>query len=356
MLSLWPVGSALRLSRWLVALCVLQLVIALAVDLPRFLSEGNPDVISGTFGENPYQLVFFLLVVAGLLAGIFTFEKRRAAARLTPLLLIAILAVIFLAQYRSLLVTTALTIVLLGMLLSSVAARGIVVAALAGAAMLGSLAYVAKNIPGLKFGSTIQEAQADPTLYLRERLKTLDVIERVFADTPRFAVTGTGPGTYSSRAWRTFARTESDSDSDVAGDYVLKLTQGRPYRTDVSDKYVKPQLRGQAVISGSFKLTTPLASYLSLLAEVGIFGFLLIVGLYAWALVRSLRMALASGRKSRAGDPLPALACASTVAFFVLLQLAALDNWLEVTRITFIAWIIFAVVTKEFAGRKGLDA
>lgn len=173
---------------------MLQLVIALAVDLPRFLSEGNPDVISGTFGENSYQLVFFLLVVAGLACGIFTFEKPRAAARLTPLLLIAILTVIFLAQYRSLLVTTALTIVLLGMLLSSVTARGIVVAALAGAAMLGSLAYVAKNIPGLKFGSTIQEAQADPTLDLRERLKTLDVIERVFADTPRFAVTGKGAG------------------------------------------------------------------------------------------------------------------------------------------------------------------
>jgi hypothetical protein len=34
--------------------------------------------------------------------------------------------------------------------------------------------------------------------------------------------------------------------------------------------------------------------------------------------------------------------------------MAMLDNWLEVTRITFIAWIILAVAMKEFEGRKQL--
>ena len=65
-------------------------------------------------------------------------------------------------------------------------------------------------------------------------------------------------------------------------------------------------------------------------------------------------MALASGRAALPGDPLPGLCCASMVAFFVLLQMGTLDNWLEVTRITFIAWIILAVAMKEFASREKL--
>lgn len=353
--SLWPVGAAKRLSRLLVALCVLQLLIAFGIDLPLFLSEGNPDVISGTFGENPYQLVFFLLVVIGLLAGIFTFEKRRLAARVAPALLIAILAVIFLAQYRSLLLTTALTIVLLAFLLSAMGSRGLMIAAVTVASLLGTLAYLAETIPKLKFQDTISDANGDPTYYLKERLRTLDPVERLFGDNPRFALTGTGPGTYSSRAWRTFAQT-SDSEADVAGGYVTALTHGRPYVTDVAEKYVLPQIRNAEVISGSFAITRPFASYLSLLAEVGPLGLLLIVAAYVWALFRSARMTLRSGRTARPGDPLPALCCASTVAFFILLQMGTLDNWLEVTRITFIAWIVFAVATKEYEAREQLHA
>ena len=354
--TLWPVGAAVRLSRTLVALCVLQLVVVLAFDVPEFLSDGNPDVFSGTFGENAYQLVFFLLLVAGLLAGVFTFEKRRFAARLTPFLLVAILAVIFLAQYRSLLVTTVLVVVLLGALLSSVGLRGLVIAVLAASALLGTLSVVAQNLPGLKFGETLVEAREDPTFYLDARLSTLDVLGRLFGDTPRYAITGTGPGTYSSRAWRTFAITTSNSQSDVAGDYVTALTQGRPYRTDVSDKYVVPQLRNQEFLGGSSAATRPFASYLSLLAEVGVLGFLVMVAIYVWALVRSTRMTLQTGRRAGPGDPLPALFCASTVGFFVLLQMGALDNWFEVTRITFVAWLVFAVASKELDGRKQLDA
>lgn len=354
--SLWPVGAAKRLSHVLVALCVVQLAVAFGLDLPLFLSEGNPDVISGTFGENPYQLVFFLLVVIGLLAGIFTFEKRRLAARLAPALLIAILAVIFLAQYRSLLLTTALTIVMLAFLLSSMGSRGVMIAAVTVASLLGTLAYLAETIPKLKFQDTIADANGDPTYYLKERLRTLDPVERLFADNPRFGLTGTGPGTYSSRAWRTFARTNSESEADVAGGYVTALTNGRPYVTDVSEKYVMPQIRNAEVISGSFAITRPFASYLSLLAEVGLVGLFLIIGAYAWALFRSARMTLRIGRTARPGDPLPALCCASTVAFFILLQMGTLDNWLEVTRITFIAWIVFAVATKEYEAREQLDA
>ena len=91
---------------------------------PRLLASGNPDEISGTFGENAYQLVFFLLVFGALLAGIFTFEKKRPVARLVPALFVLSLGAIFLAQYWALLLTTFFTIILIAVPL---ARRGSVV-------------------------------------------------------------------------------------------------------------------------------------------------------------------------------------------------------------------------------------
>jgi len=38
------------------------------------------------------------------------------------------------------------------------------------------------------------------------------------------------------------------------------------------------------------------------------------------------------------------------------LQMALLENWFEVTRLTFLTWIIFAVVTKEFGAREADQA
>jgi hypothetical protein len=49
---------------------------------------------------------------------------------------------------------------------------------------------------------------------------------------------------------------------------------------------------------------------------------------------------------------LPALAVASVVAFTVLLQMGLLANWFEVTRLTFIAWILLAVTSKELSARR----
>ena len=344
---LWPVGAALRLSKLLVALGLVQIAVAMLIDLPRYLTSQNPDVISGTFGENAYQLVFFLLVLVALLTGIYSFEKYRMVVRFVPLLLLLVVAIIIFAQFRSLVPTMALTVVLLAWILSRSGGRGVVISALAAATLFGTLAYAVQNIPALKFGTALEQTRNDPTLYVKKRVQTLDTVGRLFGEDSRYAITGTGPGTYSSRAWSTFARTTS-SETDVVGDYIVNFTGGRRYSTDVADKYVLPQLASLEVIDGSYAVTSPLSSYLSLLAETGVLGFALIAAAYAWALMSSLRMTLVSVCTATPGDPLPALLCASTVAFFVLLQMAILENWLEVTRITFLCWILFAVVTKEF--------
>ena len=259
---LWPVGSALRLSRVIVALGLLQLVVVVFLDLPRLLASGNPDEISGTFGENAYQLVFFLLVFGALLAGIFTFEKKRPVARLVPALFVLSLGAIFLAQYRALLLTTFFTIILIAVLLGSARLRGVAIGAVTAFAFLMTLNYVADTLPGLKLGGTIDVLTGDPTQIVSKRADGLDHIVELFNDDPTYIMTGTGPGTYASRAFQTFTAAESTSQSNVAGSYVLYFTGGKPHTTDVSDRHIAPRVRegrsfrGRA-LSGCRSPTTP---------------------------------------------------------------------------------------------------
>jgi hypothetical protein len=348
--QLWPVGSAAVFSRLLVWLGIAQLAVVFTIDLARFSSSHNPDDITGTFGTNQNQLVFFLLVVASLLAGVFTFERRRLSARLAPVLIPLTLGAILLAQYRALLATVALSILLVTALLSS-KGRGLVAGIFVSVAFLTTLSYVVSHFPNLKFASTVTTYEQRPGFYISKKLDVFHTITRLYSDDPRFIVTGTGPGTFSSRAWQTFGRVNSKSRSNVQGRYVKMLTGERAYSTDVSDKYVSARFRNSEVIEGSHQLSSPYFSYLALLAEVGIPGFLAIACIYFLATSHVLRLTIRNLRISGSGDPLPALLIATSIAFIALLQMGFLDNWFETTRATFLIWTMLAVVTKELSAR-----
>lgn len=347
---LWPVGRALSFSRLLVALGLIELLVVFTIDLPKFLIDKNPDVVSGTFGTNAYQLVFFLLVFTALLAAIFSLEKSRAVARLAPVLFVAVLATIFLAQYRLLLISTVLTLIFVGLLLG-LRVRVVVAGAMIAVSFVITLSFVASHFPNLYFSGTISSIKQNPTFYASKRFSTVNSVARLYSDQPIFMMTGTGPGTFSSRGWQTFAFAGSKSHSNVQGTYALALTGGRPYQTDVSDRYVLPQILHGEVIGNSRAVTLPFSSYLSLLAEVGLVGFAVMILIYVEALRRAWVMARIALTNRREGDALPALLVAAAAAFFLLLQMAVFDNWLEVTRVTFPSWMILGVAAKEFEQR-----
>jgi len=350
---LWPVGRALAASRLLIALGVVQIVVVALIDIPRFAGANNPDVITGTFGTNAYQLVFFLLIFVTLLAGIYTYERQRLVARFVPLLIALSLATIVLAQYRALLVTTGLVLLLCAVILGGRRSRGLIAAGTAVAAFMAALAFGAANLPILKLDQTLNQ---DPSSIASQRVKIAGQVERLYNDQPQFIITGTGPGTFSSRGWQTFAGSEANSDSNVAGSYALKLTGGHPYRTDVSDRYVLPLLeRRGGEVAGSRAVKSPYSDYIAVAAEVGFLGLLILVSIYAGAFIAALRRTIAAARSPLPSDPLPALLLTTTIAFFALLQMGLLDNWLEVTRLTFIAWALLAISTKEFDARIGRE-
>jgi DNA-binding XRE family transcriptional regulator len=347
---LWPPGHAASMTQLVVVLTVVQFAVVAVIGLPRFIATGDPDQISGTFGTNQYQLVFFLLLSTAIAAGLFTFERGRLSSQFAPILILLALITIFLAQYRSLLLTTAVSLLLMAALLRR-RPRGVVTAVLVLVAFVAALGYVATQFPALGFGSTITTYTTKPAYYARERLKVADSVIDVYSDEPTAIAIGTGPGTFSSRAWQTFALIESPSRANVAGPYISKISGGQAYHTDVSDAYVLPRYHEGAVIQGSKQLSSPLFEYVSLLAEVGLLGFLLIAGVYVGAATRALRQTGRLIRDAIPDDPLPALFLACSVAFTALLQMGFLDNWLEVTRVTFLSWMLLAVAHKELDSR-----
>ena len=350
---LWPVGRALAASRLLIALGVVQIVVVALIDIPRFVGGNNPDDITGTFGTNAYQLVFFLLIFVTLLAGIYTYERQRLVARFVPLLIALSLVTIVLAQYRALLVTTGLVLLLCAVILGGRRSRGLIAAGTAVAAFMAALAFGAAKLPILKLDQTLNQ---DPATLASQRLEIAGQVERLYDDDPQFIITGTGPGTFSSRGWQTFAQSNSTSQANVVGPYALALTGGQTYHTDVSDRYVQPLLQSRdEAIAGSRAVTSPFSDYIAVAAEVGFLGLLILVSIYVGAFIAALRRTIAAVRSPLPSDPLPALLLTTTIAFFALLQMGLLENWLEVTRLTFIAWALLAIVTKEFDARIGRE-
>ncbi|TML66958.1 MAG: hypothetical protein E6G14_13900 [Actinobacteria bacterium] len=179
---LWPSGNARALSRTIAGLGLLQLVVVALIDVPRFARSHNPDYISGTFGTNAYQLVFFLLVFLALTSGIAANEPQRRLARFTPLMNIAVLITILLAQYRSLLVAMVIAMATLTFLLGR-RARGLVIAVSTGAAFVLTFHFVASNLPALKLQAAASSLEGHPGRYVQGRAgRSRNVLESRLAD------------------------------------------------------------------------------------------------------------------------------------------------------------------------------
>jgi transcriptional regulator with XRE-family HTH domain len=346
---LWPPSQAARASRLIVVLGVIQLIVVFTYQVPTFMLTGDPepDRISGTFGNNAYQLVFFLLLFVTLVGATYVHDPGRLTARFAPLLIPAALAAIVFAQYRALIVTMGLAVLLIALILS-IRGRGVITAVGMPGALVLVLVVAASSFPILKLDRFFE---LDPGDLARERISIVDQLDSLYSDEPRFIATGTGPGTYSSRGWYTFARADSESASNVVGGYVLALAGDETYSTDVSEKYLIPQGESVDIVSGSRAVNSPFASYISVAAEVGILGLVVLLAIYGGALLVALGRAVRLVRVAAPGDPLPAIMLAAATGLFVLMQMGVLNNWLEVARLTFIAWALLAIANKEFDSR-----
>jgi hypothetical protein len=145
---------------------------------------------------------------------------------------------------------------------------------------------------------------------------------------------GVGPGSYSSRAFRTFVLAETESQSNVTEGFVAAIPPP-PWAA----KFLMPLLDKPTYLFGSSTVDGPFSSYLSLLAEVGILGFIC----YLWLYLTAVKKAWSAGRAARV--EMDALTFAISFAFvggvLLLFQMALFDNWFEVSRVSISLWLLF---------------
>ena len=106
------------------------------------------------------------------------------------------------------------------LVLGSARARGIVAGVVAALGVHHGVQLRLAELPDPGVAPTLSTFQSDPTSYVSERGRALSHFARLYGDEPRYIATGTGPGTYSSRAWQTFSQIHSTSESNVQGKYA----------------------------------------------------------------------------------------------------------------------------------------
>lgn len=311
----------------------LQIAVVLLVDFPQFLVFRNPDVISGTFGENPYQMVFYLLTWNVLVLSSKPPNRLRVLWLLgVSILQGVILAVILLAQFRAIIPFAAVTWALTSFLITRRRSLAIVAGGFSLAIFTVFFLGVNYLLPELKYNDVLQLTERRDEFVASGKVQAVFNFMDLVAEQPQVLVFGTGPGTYASRGFRTFSIA---GKGDVANQAYRKLFNSDYYATDVATKYVLPTAGMFAF--GASSTAVPWFSFLALPAELGLPGLFLVLVIYGIAVHKSWPVASHQG-------PVQLLARWVIVAMLLLMQMAFLENWLENSRLTVPVWTIFGVV------------
>lgn len=311
----------------------LQIIVVAVIDMPLFLTTRNPDYISGTFGMNAYQMTWYLLTWNVLLLSRRTDPRYRLARTLgIGLLQVLIVIIILLAQFRALLPFALVTWMLTYVMIERRPARGVIIAGASTAIFLGLFLVVATAIPELKWNDIIELGSRSDEVVESGKVQSILNFGRLLYEQPQILLVGTGPGTYASRGFQTFSVAGAKT---FASKMYQQLFGGGDYTTDVALEYVLPVLRFTAF--GSSTAAVPWFSYLAIPAELGVLGLVAVLSIYGRAV--RLTWLLAKGT-----DELAILARWLCIALVLLLQMAALENWLEASRATVPVWTLMGVV------------
>ena len=147
---------------------------------------------------------------------------------------------------------------------------------------------------------------------------------------------GVGPGTFNSRAFRSIAIVpylEGTGTSDVAAAVVEPF-----YSSDLANRYIISWfVRGTQYVSGA-NTDAPFTSYVSVPVEVGLLGAIPFFGIYALSWI-SMAGSVRRSRDARER----VLASWALTNLLMLAGIAAVDNYLEVTRYTILVWLSIAL-------------
>jgi len=321
-----------------------QILVVAFVDLPVFLETRNPDFISGTFGLNAYQLVFYLLAWNVLILS--PSEKSRYSAfRWIAVFLtqLALLIIILLAQFRAFIPSLLLTWLFTYLILYRPSMKTF--ARVSIAASLPVVLFLAINriFPELKYQDILQLPERTQEISESGKIEVIRNYVKMVGENPQVLLIGTGPGTFLSRGFRVFS---IYGKYEVANQVFRDLFDTSSYLSDVAKKYIVPITARGLFTFGAATTSEPWFSHLAILAELGLIGYLIVMATYFQAARMSWRMTSSGGSTAT-------LSRWVLVAIFILLQLGFVGEWLEVTRVTIPIWLIFGALLAGFQNRGG---
>lgn len=328
------------IEKMIVILLGINIVIVMFFNIPEFLLSGNPDLISGTYGRNAYQFSI-LLIISGTYFLAKSFIEKRSLIYIFSTQFV-VFSIFYLMQYRAALpffVISYLAVILL-LYKSKVLKFAIPIALILLATVFISEILVEKAYSDLDYGIWL-EVLSDPTKYLQYG-KVVSFIQtfQMLYDNPEFIPFGCGPGNFLSRAFYTFGwdLVASFQKNKGVGMIISQIFgMNSPRFTDVYLKYISVQT-GTGTFRGTNQLSSPHVSILANLAEIGVFGFMVISLMYSYLIKKSVEFFKFFERYDANLIPMSIALVASSIYMFLL---GFIDIYYEVLRMTLPIWLIF---------------
>lgn len=330
----------MQVAKFFNLMLVIQVLVVVFLNYPMLIATGNPDVMSGTFGNNSYQFTALLIVIGGFLLG-RQFTRPRSMFYAIAVQFFIILTFLLL-QYRTAVPAFFLSYaVLITMLYGSRLMKMAVIAVPIAFFIFIGFRQIERSSLELKYGDLLVLAQDLSVIMEYGKFQSYANTIVMFGEHPTAILFGSGPGTYVSRANYTFTM-ELKVQSKGVGPIITKIFGDHDYSTDVYMSYIEPLLSLDALF-GSVQINNPNSSLLAVTAETGLIGLAIMIAIYGTVVVRSRRyLHYAMTRR----DPvLMPLASALMIGVVYLCLISPLDNYLEIARVTLPVWLLFWTVS-----------
>lgn len=320
-----------KIIGWIFIAAILQIIVGL-FQLPQGFNV-SPDKVSGTFGNNNSQMVFFIVTFLFGIFASYLYDKSSYIKYLGLPIIIIFLA----ASFRATWLALPISALFLTFKSKKIEFRKLL--------KITAIIMIFLFTIGLNFA--IQKKEFKEFISFEYSITDLRKVRvflsslELFIDHPELSLFGTGPGTYGSRTYRLFIRGLGDETiNPTAG--IIKTSGTTPL---YARQYLLPALYGKIFMS---TIDSPYTSYLNNLVETGVLGFFSFFGMYF--MMFSYASFVLKNYKSRMTFVLSLTLMAS---LFFLAQMALVDDWFGVERISIPLWMLFALLYKfrEIEGR-----
>jgi hypothetical protein len=330
-----------QVGRFINLILIVEMCVVAFVSYPMVIASGNPDKMSGTFGNNSYQFTALLIIMGGYFIG-RQYARPKSIYFALGIQFFLIMTFLLL-QYRTALPAFFVSYaILLGIIYGRQFVRlTLILVPLVGITFYG-FRFVQNKDLDLKYEDLLTVGR-DPEM-VKQFGKYLSYVNTVtmFSENPLAILFGCGPGTYVSRANYTFTAEISDDRGKGVGSIITSVFGDKNYYTDVFVRYIYP-LSNLETAFGSVQINNPNSSVLAAAAELGLPGLFVLFGLYVAVVRRSYRY-LQYAKETRDEELLP-LASSLFIGSVYLLLISPLDNYLEIARVTIPIWLLFWTVS-----------